>query len=504
LKGSGATFAFGSPYDLTQSGIACFEENEKLRKLIEDANTNTLSLMIGKVKMRIVNILSIVLSGMHLSGSDTSELKKLGKVKDEAEALVKDVVDLIKKLIDEGTSFVKLGDLPEFGKMVEGYDRIPGQAADRISKAISELTDSLGKQAKSGNVAVSPQSLAGLLNCLCPLFDSLSQSMSIFKYGSPTSNDLSRQMVDATGAKAVFAPVSEGLISLDVDPEYTKKTIAAVAEGKPQMAAGLVRKVQELLAKAATRQTDVSQMNEEERTALAEAISVMVQPMLPTKKDFYDRLINAVPFDLSEIIKEYTANNLMAIPGGGLSKVGVDFPAELKSSLARTDGEISRVRGFFQKTEYTLPEDSLYFIYNQHNLTLKKMWGPVAACIDRQTGYMDFKRSLGFDAQVTADALSYKKNQRRGEDGGNAGQRNAGRTISIIPFEQARNRQAMNNYLIYDPALNGAVHAAHSATAIPGACVPFCRHKGRRPDDVAPYIFQIDTQFTRESRAESR
>jgi hypothetical protein len=219
-------------------------------------------------------------------------------------------------------------------------------------------------------------------------------------------------MIETTGAKAVFAPVQEGLIPLDVDPEYTKKAIAAIAIEKPQMAGALVNKVQGLLSKAATRQTDVSKMNDEERTALAEAISVMVQPMLPTKKDFYDRLIRAVPFNMSEIIKEYTTNNLMAIPGGGLSKVGVDFPADLKTSLNKTDGEIKRVRGFFERTDFTLPEDTLYFIYNQHNLALKKMWGPIAACIDRQTGYMDFKRSQGFDAQVTSDALSYKKTRK--------------------------------------------------------------------------------------------
>jgi len=409
LKGKGASFSFGSPYDLTQAGIACFENNEKLLKLIQDSNKNTLSLMIGKVKMRIINALSIILSGLHLSGSDTSELKKFGKIKDEVEGLVKDVVDLLKKLITEGTSFVKLGDLPEFAKLMNGYDAIPGKAVDRITKAISEFTDNLGKQAKSANVSLSPQSLAGLLNCLCPLFDTIAQSISVFKYASPTGNELSKQIADSAGAAAVYAPAAGNLIRLDVDPEYTKKAIAANAVEKPQMAGALVSRVNNLLTKAAARQTAVSSMNAEELTALAETITVMVQPMLPTKKKFYDRLLNAVPFDLAALTKEYTANGLMAIPGGGLSAIGIDFPAELKASVARADAEISRVRGYFERTDYTLPEDTLYFIYNQHNLALKKMWGPVAACIDSQTGYRDFMRSKGFDAQVSNESIVYKK-----------------------------------------------------------------------------------------------
>ena len=409
LKSKGGSFSFGSPYDLTQAGIACFEDNEKLLTLIKDSNKNTVSLMIGKVKMRIINALSIILSGLHLSGSDTSELKKFGKIKDEVEGLVTDVVDLLKKLIDEGTSFVKLGDVPEFAKLVDGYDSIPGQSADRITKAISDFTDNLGKQAKTANVSLSPQSLAGLLNCLCPLFDTIAKSISVFKYNSPAGNALSKQITDSAGVTTVYAPAKGDLQRLDVDPEYTKKAMAAIAAEKPQMAGALVSQIQGLLAKAASKQTSVGSMNAEELTALAESISTMVQPMLPTKKKFYDRLLNAVPFDLAAITKDYTANGLMATPGGGLSAIGIDFPAELKASIAKADAEISRVRRYFEKTEYTLPEDTLYFIYNQHNLALKKMWGPIAACIDNQTGYSDFMRSKGYNAEVTADGIAYKK-----------------------------------------------------------------------------------------------
>ena len=409
MKGAGETFSFGSPYDLTQHGIGCFEETEKLLKLIQDSNKNTLSLMVGKVKLRIISALSILLSGMHLSAGDTSELDKFGRIKDELEGLVTDVIDLIKKLIDEGASFIKLGDLPEFSRLMNGYGNIPGKAVDRLTKAISDLTDSVANQAKSANVSLSPQSLAGLLNCLCPLFDTISDSLSVFKYGSATAIDLAKQIIDHAGVTKVYAPSGEASFSIEVDPAYTQKALAANTEEKPQMAGALTSTVSSLLKKAAAKNTEVSKMSDEEQTALAEAISTMVQPMLTTKKKLYQKLLHLIPFDLSTMLKDYSANNLMAIPGGGLSGIGIDFPADLKASIARVDEEIARVRGYFKQTDYTLPEDTLYFIYNQHNLALKKMWGPVAACIDGQTGYTDFKKSQGFDAEVTTDGITYKK-----------------------------------------------------------------------------------------------
>jgi len=408
-KGDGAEFAFGSTYDLTQHALDCFEKNETLLKLIQDSNKNTLSLMVGKVKLRIISALSIILSGLHLSAGDTSELDKFKKIKDEVEGLVTDVIDLVKKIIDEGASFVKLGDLPEFSKIVDGYGDIPGKVIARLTQFIDTFTKSAADQAKSANISLSPKDLAGLLNCLCPLFDTISGSISIFKYGSPTSQELAKQVIDSAGATKVYAPTTTASENLDVDEAYKQKAAQAIAKGEPQMAGALVSKVSGLLAKAAEKNTEVSKMSDEEKETLAEAISCMVQPMLTTKKKLYQKLLHVIPFDLNTMMEDFTANKLMAIPGGGLSKLGIDFPDDLKKSIADADAQVKRLMGYFEKTDFNVPEDSLYFIYNTHNTVLKKPYGPILARIDQETGYLDFKKSKGFDAEVTLDALSYKQ-----------------------------------------------------------------------------------------------
>ena len=113
LKGKGASFAFGNLYDLTQGAIEYFDDNEKLLTLIKDSNKNALSLAVGKVKLRLVSILAIILGGLHISaGPDAlKDLDKIDQIKDEIKGLIDDILGFLKKLIDEGTSFVKLDEI---------------------------------------------------------------------------------------------------------------------------------------------------------------------------------------------------------------------------------------------------------------------------------------------------------------------------------------------------------------------------------------------------------
>jgi hypothetical protein len=409
FKGKGAAFPFTNPYDLTQNAIACFDNNEKLLKLIEDSNKNTMSLMVGKIKMHVVQVLSILLSGLHLSGGDTSELKKFGKIKDEIEGMITDTVDLIKKVIDEGTSFVKLPDIPEFGKIADGYGDIPGQAVAKLQQFIEKFTDSAADQAKSANISLGPKDLAGALTCLCPVFDKIADSLSIFKYESKSGQELAMQIIDQAGVTKVFAPSDEAGEMLPVDDAYINKAAQAAAEGKPEQAASFVSSVRSMLSKAAKKNTDISAMSNEEKILVAQALSAMVQPMLPSKKKLFKKLLNLIPFDINKMTEAYSLDKLMAIPGGSLAGLGIDFPDELKQSIARADAEITRVKSYLDKSNFEMPEDSLYFIYNSHNLVLKKMYGPVANCIDKQTGYVDYMKSKGFDNAVTLTDNSYSQ-----------------------------------------------------------------------------------------------
>lgn len=406
LKGKGATLAFGTKYDLTQNALACFDKNEDLIKLIIDSNKNLLTLATGKVKLRVIQVLSILLSGLHLSGGDTSELKKFGKIKDEIQGLVEDMIDLVKQLIEEGTGFVKLGDIPEFSNIANGYGNIPSEAGQQFEKFLKKLTDSISQMAKSANVSLSPKDLAGVLNCLCPLFDKLADSIAIFKYNSPASEALSHQILANAKLTKVYALKTDSSTELEVDEKYVQKLDTAAKEQKPVDGAAFIKTAQSLINKASEGQADINAMNKQQKIALAEALTCLMQPMLTTKKAIYGKLLNMLPFSI-EKIKEYTADKMMAIPGGLLEKLNIDFPDELKASIARLDKEIGRVKSFFDKKEFGTEDDTLYFIFNQHNLVLKKMYGPVANYIDQQTGYAQYMASRGYVNTVTLQENKY-------------------------------------------------------------------------------------------------
>jgi hypothetical protein len=53
--------------------------------------------------------------------------------------------------------------------------------------------------------------------------------------------------------------------------------------------------------------------------------------------------------------------------------------------------------------------DSLYLIYNAHNLALKKSFGPIHQCIDQQTGYANYMKAKGYDNECTLEENKYKQ-----------------------------------------------------------------------------------------------
>jgi hypothetical protein len=171
-----------------------------------------------------------------------------------------------------------------------------------------------------------------------------------------------------------------------------------------------VKTVQSLIGRATAKgKTDVSQMDDTEKAYVAEAISCMVSPMLASKRELYTKLLNIIPFDLSKLMDNISADKLMSIPGGALNKLNIQFPEELTTSMGRADGEVKRIQGYFDKKSFSPPEDTMYFVFNAHNLALKKMYGPVANALDEQTGYAEYMKAKGYTNETNLAETSYKE-----------------------------------------------------------------------------------------------
>jgi hypothetical protein len=413
MKGKGASFSFGNLYDLTQGAIEYFDDNEKLLTLIKDSNKNALSLAVGKVKLRLVNILAIILGGLHISaGPDAAkDLDKIDQVKDEIKGLIDDILGFLKKLIDEGTSFVKLDEIPDFKNISSGFDSIPDKCVGELKSVIDDIKNKAIDGAKHTNLSLGPSDLAGVLSCLCPLFDAISGSLGVLKPKTKGGEDLAQQIIDQAGVKKVFAPAEDKPTYLPIDKEYIDKAVEAAKKNDPDMAGGLISKVHGLITKATEKTNEVKDMSAEQKQQLAEAISCLTLPMLPTKKDFYTKLVQLIPFDLEKLTKEYTGGSLMGAAGSPLESIGIKFPEKLNQSVANADAEMSRIKGYFNRNNFKMMEkiDSLYLIYNAHNLALKKSFGPIHQCIDQQTGYANYMKAKGYDNECTLEENKYKQ-----------------------------------------------------------------------------------------------
>ncbi len=401
FKGEGQVFSFGSDFDLTQHAVNYFEPNDTLVQMIKDSNKNTVSLAVGKVKLRVITILALVLGGVEIHGISQNFVDKFDKVKSEITGMIDDIIGFIKKISTDTAAFVKLGDLPDFGKMMDGLGEIPGQCKKRLDKFFSDLGDSALDQVKHVDVSMTPQDLAGVLNCLCPLIDHITQSMGLIKYQSKTGADLAQQIITNAGVTTVYAAADISDADLSRSDPYYPKFSKKIQDLQPDMAKAYVSQAKNLIAQAAENGSDIKSFADDQKIALAEAIYLMARPMLLSKEQVYKELLTLMDsfVNFESLSKDITTNKLTDLPAGPLKSLNVSYPPELEDSIAKNNQELSRIKGFFAKNNFGMDADSQYFIFNSHNVVCSTMPDAVWFCLDQATTYVDYERSVGKDNQ---------------------------------------------------------------------------------------------------------
>lgn len=412
FKGEGGVFSFASNFDLTQHAVDYFEPSDKLVQMIKDSNKNTLSLAVGKVKLRVIKILSLILGGLNISIGNQHDLNKFDLIKSEITGMVDDIIGLIKKISTDTAAFIKLGDLPEFGKMMDGYGEIPGQCGKAFNEFIDKFTKEAGDQLKKVNVSLGPQDLADVLNCLCPLFDHVTKTLSLFKYKEKTGLDLALQIIDNAGVTKVYTPADQGYEDLSKMDPYYKKFISKVNDPTPDPAIAYMSQAKTLIAQASETGSVIKSFSDDGKIALAEAIFLMARPMTLSKEQVYKELLKMVDsfahFD--RLTKDITTNKLTDIPAGPLKSLNISYPAKLNESIEKNNQEVGRIKGYFNKNNFGMQEDSQYFIFNAHNLVCNNMPDAVAFCIDQQTTFLDYQKAAGLDNEFPGTG-KYKYNQ---------------------------------------------------------------------------------------------
>jgi len=210
----------------------------------------------------------------------------------------------------------------------------------------------------------------------------------------------------------VFAPGNHTAKDLNVEPAAQS---AGNGETPPiDMAPVMMSKVRQLLITATKIKPDkesvaVSEMGVKEKQALAEAIFIMATPMLSSKKDFYAKLLDIIPFSMDEYIMKADGDAAASKVTSLLSKLNLQLPSKLQASLTRNKAEVGRVAGFFKKNNYpvTKGENTLKYVYESHNKALEKCHGEVALALDTQTKMLDHMKSKGYKNTTTPDGNKY-------------------------------------------------------------------------------------------------
>lgn len=413
LKGKGKEISLGNRYDLTQKVMEYFEPADKLRQYIAECNSNLFSYVAGKLILRITAALSYVLGNHSLGvGEDNKKVvDAFGKAKDELVDAIEDIIGLVKKLISEAPGMIDFSSLPEFGNLFKGYDSIPGKCASRMERFIS---DDLKKSVSGFGVDTANLPIQNFFNCLSPIFLTLADSLAVFKLESPASLALTDKILDNAGITHVHAPAPTAIKPVEVDEAYNQLILDKLQQQKPEEGGQMVSQAFNHLQSAIKSSKAKSDLTPAEKTAVAAAIACTTLPMLPTKKALYAFIISKIPLGGATSFLETLTANAAAAPLKSLMKNvrgNFEFDATesddpdkvgLQAAINRFDKELKRIIGFLDSKNFPVDEElnSLYFIYNSHNLMLKEFNAAIRETIDKQTGLKTKMEQTGYQFDV--------------------------------------------------------------------------------------------------------
>lgn len=443
--GSPAIHAFGNAFDLTHQAIAYLEPNDQLIKLIAACNSNLLSIFTGKIKTQLAATLARLLSISSFgTGSDNKgNIDKITQVKDDASYLMSSLIEGIKSILNALPGLWDFNGIPDLKKLKDGLD------AGLIKKGITRLgeaKDQLSKMVDSTGIDTAHANLGVLLNFLCPIVQQLTKMLQTLKPATETSQQLFDKLIDKSGVEKILSPGNLSFTSLPADPYIEKitemaKEAAKSEEEQKKEASGEKEKTQEQIyydqsvsminacknnIKALTQKNDLkvkgSSLTDKEKEKIGEIFAALLLPMMPSKKKFFGAILHFIPTSVNAFLASISGDAAMAPINSLLAKVPVKFeidytPGDGKGKepglgfcIQEFFKEVDRIKGYLNKNNFPIHKDanSLYFIYNSHNILLKKPWGDVMNTIDKETGYYDAMVAQGYNNIVNLKENKYE------------------------------------------------------------------------------------------------
>ncbi len=443
--GNPVEHSFINNYDLTQKAISYLEPNDKLLKLVAECNSNTLSIFTGKIKSQLVTTLGRLLSieSFGTSSDNKGNLDKIKQVKDDASNLLSELIDAVKSILNALPGLWDFDDFPDLKKLKDGLDSsLVSKGLKRFDDGVEQLKKISEGSGINRSLNTSNANLGVLLNFLCPIVEQLTAMLALLKPGTQASTQLFDKLIDKSGVEKILAPGTVGGKSLPVDP-YVEKVVEMAKKAKENEGAGNNKEngqqpiTQEQLLydqsttminkcagniKAVAPKSDLDlkgQLTEEQKAKAGEIFSAILLPMMPSKKKFFGIAIQYIPESFMDFLEKISGDSAMAPIKSLMAKVPVTFSLDESNDPAKPGlgyciqelfKEVGRIKGYLSKNSFPVHKDanSLYFIYNSHNILLKKPWGDVMNTIDKEIGYLDAMKAQGYDNFFNLEKNEYQ------------------------------------------------------------------------------------------------
>lgn len=455
LKSKGQVLSVTNSFDLTHRLVDYIHGKDSLLKCIAEVNKSLLTFHVGMIQMEIMNLIQGVVRvikdfmDLHV-GSGTKKGQslddKINRAKDELtaqedalSACIKSLLNVKDPILEDLQAMLDTKSLKQFEEAFRGFEQIPQATAaafiSDVTKKASEIANRAAKKAsdevtyqaqrvideninshtgggssaqrKKEEKIFEVKDLAILFHCLHVPLQTILLALRKIGANTPAGDEVAIALIKRTGVTEFYMPHAPGGSNIDIsrqDP-YNKKMIERYQnEEKIDKVKQFINTISDNLVTVASQKVtnlaaDLSKDKKahEAQIKAADMLSTLIRPMLTSKERVMGEILSWLKEkDLTKLLDDDFFSKIGLKPLELFSNG--DFKNELKwyeDDIKLIEGELNRLKDFFNRIHYDLMDDTLYFIYNSHNLVIQHPALELLNTMDKNMGIYEHKLSKG-------------------------------------------------------------------------------------------------------------
>lgn len=394
-------------FDLNANAIQYFEEPHKIIQLIEKQNQTPIHYALQNVLLKLTKIITIILNGATINSSyGISSLENIfNSVKKDITDFIKEIKELVQHIVGTLDEFFQIPSINnEVKKAFNQLGDIEHLTMERLNDFKEELENI--KKIKGGTMSTSNVKLGRIFNCLVPCVMAIRNI--IEKFGIDLKDNNKRSKLNSYLAKEKIAtPFTNIDCSMIINDPYVTAINKRKPEDKIDEGSIMIHNAQKMII-AITDKSSNEALKEEQLNKLT---NLLLLPMLASKIELLGKIVAKLSFlNGGNFIDKLKTEDLLAPLAKLLGKAtfkSLEFDDTesddikkmgLKHASKLLDTSITDLKQYFNPSFFKIEEqyNSLHFIYNCHNNSLKTVYPEMKLLIDKATGIYAYKLAKGY------------------------------------------------------------------------------------------------------------